>query len=90
MSNGYGSGGATARYPESGYPVVNFMGAGLPGRSGVPTGSSVATGGGGARSSVSAVNALLPSGLQGYHQVIAVVIVIGFGYFLWHWTSKMG
>lgn len=88
MSNGYGAGGATARYPESGYPVVNFMGAGLPGRSGVPTGSG-ASGGGGARSASSAVNSLLPAGLQGYHQIIAVVIVIGFGYALWHFTSKM-
>jgi hypothetical protein len=46
-------------------------------------------GGGGARSTVSAVNSMLPSGLQGYHQVIAVVLVIGFGYLLWHVTSKM-
>lgn len=88
MANGYGMGGATARYPESGYPGVNFIGAGLPGRSGVPTGSA-GMGGGGARSTVSAVNTLLPSGLQGYHQIIAVVLVIGFGYALWHITSKM-
>ena len=88
MANGYGSGGATARYPESGYPVVNFMGAGLPGRSGVPTGSSGGVGGG-ARQTVSAVNSLLPSGLQGYHQVIAVIIVVGFGYALWYYTSKL-
>lgn len=88
MANGYGSGGATARYPESGYPGVNFIGAGLPGRSGVPTGG-MGGGGGSARSAVSSVNSLLPAGLQGYHQVIAVIIVIGFGYFLWHATSKM-
>ena len=88
MANGYGSGGATARYPESGYPGVNFIGAGMPGRSGVPTGGS-GMGGGGARSAVSSVNNLLPSGLQGYHQVIAVVLVVGFGYLLWHVTSKM-
>ena len=88
MANGYGAGGATARYPESGYPVVNFMGAGLPGRSGTPTGSN-GLGGGGARSVVSSVNSFLPSGLQGYHQVIAVVLVVGFGYLLWHVTSKM-
>lgn len=88
MANGYGQGGATARYPESGYPVVNFMGAGLPGRSGAPTGSA-GMGGGGARGTVSAVNSLLPSGLQGYHQVIAVVLVIAIGYGLWHFTSKL-
>lgn len=88
MSNGYGSGGATARYPESGYPGVNFIGAGMPGRSGVPTGSS-GMGGGGARSAVSAVNNVLPASLQGYHQVIAAALVIGFGYFIWHLTSKM-
>jgi hypothetical protein len=88
MANGYGIGGSTARYPESGYPVVNFMGAGLPGRSGVPTGTN-GMGGGGARASVAAVNALLPSGLQNYHQIIAVVLVVGFGYALWHFTSKM-
>lgn len=87
MANGYGAGGQTARYPESGYPGVNFIGAGMPGRSGVPTGSSGS--GGGARSTVSAVNSFLPSGLQGYHQVIAILIVVGFGYALWHFTSKM-
>lgn len=89
MSNGYGMGGATARYPESGYPGVNFIGAGMPGRSGVPTGGQ---GGGGvsARSTVSAVNSLLPSGLQGYHQIIAIGIVVLGAYALWHFTAKLG
>lgn len=88
MANGYGAGGATARYPESGYPGVNFIGAGMPGRSGVPTGGS-GGGGVGARSAVSSVNSLLPSGLQGYHQIIAIVIVVAIGYGLWHFTSKL-
>lgn len=87
MANGYGAGGSTARYPDSGYPGVNFIGAGMPGRSGVPVGSSGS--GNGARSTVSAVNSLLPAGLQGYHQIIAVILVVGFGYALWHFTSKM-
>ncbi len=81
MANGFTAGGDTARYPSSGYPAVNFAGAGMPGRSGVPVTGS----GGGA---VGAVSSLIPGGGK-YHQAIAVALVIGIGYALWHITSKM-
>jgi hypothetical protein len=74
MANGYGAGGAVASYPSSGFPAVNFLGAGIPGRSGLP--SSTAGG------------ATAPGPLRG-HTIIGLIIVVAVAYGLWHLSAKV-
>lgn len=75
MANGYGAGGQVASYPSSGYPYSNFAGAGIPGRSGVPMGSS-----GGSVASVGPARG---------HKIIGFLIIVVVAYALWHISSKV-
>jgi len=72
-------GGRTATYPSNGYPSANFAGAGMPGRAGTPPRP------GGGRSAVSSA---LPAVARN-HVLIAVLVVVGGGYALWHFTATL-
>lgn len=78
MANGFTAGGAQAGYPSNGFPGVNFYGAGTPGRVGV---QSQASGGGGVRAALPAV--------AKNHMILALLLVVGGAYALWHWTATI-
>lgn len=74
----FGSNGATAPYPTTGYPMQAFLGAQTLNPLGLNASDAGPAGG--------AAGAIVPI-VKGHFMLVLIVVVVG-GYLLWHYNMK--